>query len=229
MRNVMVCLAAAAALAACDPAIRKFEVTPASLQCAGQVTVNWDISGPGGELSTSKPVNPPLPSNPTELIGSRVVTVTETTEFSFIVPGAGHKHQVVNVSGQPKAKTLTFTGVCNDAVSNPIYNAVTVSAAEGPGLLTSISSNADWPVHVFINGADIALQAGGGPIGPLPQVAAAGTYTAAITGNVIGPANCKLAFDQAGGGGEPGGPTGGGNSGPVAAPPFAVTIMGSCQ
>jgi hypothetical protein len=229
MRNIIVALAAAASLAACDPAIRKFEVTPQQLQCAGQVNVKWDISGPGGELSTSKPVNPPLPSLPTELIGERVVTVTETTEFSFIVPGAGHKHQVVNVTGQPKAKTISFTGVCNDAVSNPVYNAVTVSAADAPGLLTSINTNADWPVHVFVNGTQIALKPGNGPIGPLPVVGAAGTYTAAIAGNVIGPANCKLAFENAGGGGEPPDPLGGGGSDPVPAPPFTVTILGSCQ
>jgi hypothetical protein len=216
MRNIVVSLAAAVALTACDPVIRKFEVTPTQLPCGGDVTVNWEITGPGGELSTSKPVNPPLPGNP-PLTGSQVVSVTETTEFSFVVPGAGHKHQTVNVSGKLNPKQLAFTGVCTSTISGPTYNAIAVSAAEAPGTLTSITTDADWPIHVFIDGQEIALGAGGGPIAALPQVAAAGSYTITIPG-IVGANVCKEI-----GGGDPVG----GND--AAAPLVSVFITGSCK
>jgi hypothetical protein len=220
MRNITLSLAAVAALAACDPAIRKFEVTPKQLQCPGQAVVKWEINGPGGELSTSKPVVPPLPLHPPELIGSQTVTVSETTEFSFVVPGAGHRHQVVEVLNKPNLKQLTFNGVCKDAVTGPTYDLIKLSAAEAPGKLTGISSNADWPVHVFLNGTEIALAAGGGPLSPLPDIAAAGTYSITIPG-VVGPGICKNL------GAEGGGPLGSGN--PVPAPPITISVSGSCQ
>jgi len=204
-------------LADCDPIIRKFEVTPQQLQCAGPVSVVWDASDQGGHLETDHPVIPPLPSTAPTATGSQMVTVTQTTEFKFYFPGAGHREQLVNVSGQAKATQLNFTGTC-DAVAGPAYGAIPVSAAQAPGKLTKLTSNADWPVHVFINGQEIALGAGGEPIFPLPNVTAAGTYTITVPG-VVGPGICKDA------GAEGGGPVGGGT---VPAPPVTISVTGSC-
>lgn len=218
MRNIVVALSAAVVLTACDPVIRRFNVTPSELQCSGQVTVDWEITGPGGEMTTSKPVIPALPLHPPTLAGTAVVSVTETTQFSYIVPGAGHKHQTVKVNGTPNTKQLAFSGTCNDAVTAPLYNAITVSAKDAPGKLTSITTDADWPVHVFINGEVIALAPGGGPIEPMPNIPAAGTYTISIPG-MVGTGICAELV-------KGGGPLGGGGSEP--APPINVFIKGSC-
>jgi hypothetical protein len=219
MRNsVTVSLLAALVLTACDPAIRKFEVTPKELVCSGQALVQWEINGPGGELSTSKPVVPPLPSPP-PLAGSQQVTVTETTEFSFSVPGAGHRHQTVTVLGTPKPKTLNFTGQCADASTAPTYNIINVSKAEMPGKLTAINAiGVSFPVHVFVGGTEIALGATGEPLAPLPDLFAAAPYSIKIPG-VVGPQVCKDA--GATGGGEVGG-------GSAPAPAITIVIKGSC-
>lgn len=219
MRNkMMVSLLAALVLTACDPAIRKFEVTPKELVCSGQALVQWEINGPGGQLSTSKPVIPPLPFDAPQN-GSQQVTVTETTEFSFVVPGAGHRHQTVTVLGTPKPKTLTFTGECTDAVTAPKYNVVNVSKAEMPGKLTAINAvGVSFPIHVFVGGTEIALGATGEPLFPLPDVFAAAPYTIQIPG-VVGPQVCKDA------GATGGGPLGGGSA---PAPTITIAIKGSC-
>lgn len=215
--NLVLSLLGALLLTACDPVIRKFEVQPQQLQCSGQVLVSWEISGPGGKLGTSKPVTPPLPSDP-PLKGSQSVTVTESTDFSFVVPGAGHKHQSVKVSGTPQPKMITFQGQCNGAGSGPLYNSVNVTAAEAPGKLTSVQGlGLDFPVHVFLNGTQIALGADGQPLFPLPDLPAAGSYTVQIPG-VPGEEICKEA-----GGGDP---VGGGTA---PAPEIAIAVKGSCS
>jgi hypothetical protein len=218
MRNVMIPLLAALVLTACDPSIRKFEVTPKELVCSGQALVEWEINGPGGQLSTSKPVTPALPFDAPQK-GSQQVTVTETTEFSFIVPGAGHRHHTVTVLATPKAKTLTFTGECADSVTPPKYNVVTVSKADMPGKLTAIRAvGVSFPIHVFVGGTEIALGATGEPLFPLPDVFAAATYEIQIPG-VVGPKVCKDA--GATGGGQLGG-------GSAPAPTITIEIKGSC-
>jgi len=215
MRFLIVSLAVLT-LAGCDPIIRKFEVTPAQLQCAGQVSVFWEASDKDGRLETDHPVIPPLPASAPSS-GSQLVTVQQTTEFKYYFPGAGHREKVVSVSGEAKATQLNFTGTC-DAVNGPAYGPIAVSATKAPGKLTKLTSNADWPVHVFINGQEIALGAGGEPIFPLPDVTAAGTYTITVPG-VVGPGVCKEA------GAEGGGPVGGGT---VPAPPVTISVTGSC-
>lgn len=219
MRNhLLLALFATLTLTACDPIIRKFEVTPKELACSGQTLVEWEITGPGGHLSANPAVTPALPSDP-PLKGSQQVTVTQTTEFSFIVPGAGHQHRTVTVLGQPKAKTLTFSGECTGVTSGPTYVTVNVSASEAPGKLTSIqATNVDFPVHVFVNGTEIALGASGEPLFPLPNIAAAGSYTVQVPG-IPGQKICE----EAGAGG--GGPTGGGTA---TVKDIQIVIRGSC-
>jgi hypothetical protein len=203
-------------LAGCDPLIRKFDVTPADLPCAGDVTVTWQGDADGGHLVTDHPVTPPLPDIAPKQ-GTQVVTVHETTTFGYLYPGAGHREKVVTVHTNTPVKQLHFTGQCLSGSNTPTFTSASISAAEIPGKITNIQTDADWPVHVFINGEEIALQAGGGPITPLPNVAAAGTYTIQVPG-LAGQLVC-----QAAGGG--GGPSGGGT---VDVPPVNVIITGSC-
>ncbi|MBV8520349.1 MAG: hypothetical protein JO197_23360 [Acidobacteria bacterium] len=204
-------------LAACDPLIRKFDVTPADLPCAGNVTVTWQGDAAGGHLVADKPVSPPLP-DPAPDQGSQVVTVQQTTTFGYFYPGAGHREKTVVVHTNAPAKSLHFTGQCLSGSNTPAFTTASISAAEIPGFITNLQTDADWPVHVFINGQEIPLQAGGGPIGGVPGgVPAAGTYTIQVPG-LAGQLVCK----EAGGGG---GPSGGGT---VDVPPVNVIVTGSC-
>jgi hypothetical protein len=215
MRNILLA-GSLLLLAACDPLIRKFDVTPADLPCAGNVTVAWKGDAAGGELNANPPVTPALP-DPAPAEGSQVVTVQQTTTFGYLYPGAGHREKTVTVHTNPPAKQLHFTGQCTSASPSPVFTTASIGADEIPGKITSIQTDADWPIHVFINGQEIALQAGGGPITPLPNVAAAGTYTIQVPG-LAG----QLVCQSAGGGG---GPTGGET---VDVPAVNVTITGSC-
>ncbi|HEX8173160.1 MAG TPA: hypothetical protein VF824_21680 [Thermoanaerobaculia bacterium] len=214
MRKVWLLVGASAMLAACDPLIRRFNVTPPQLACSGEVLVSWEGTDAGGHLETSEPVTPSLPFD-APAKGSQKVLVEKTTTFVFRYPGAGHRDQTVNVADTPEVKTLTFSGGCTGAPS-PTFNTVTISAADAPGKLTSITTDADWPIHVFHNGTEVALAPGAGPIFTLPDLTAAGDYTITVPG-VPGEDLCKGS----------GGPTGGGDP-PGAVPAVKVFVKGSC-
>jgi hypothetical protein len=210
---IVVCLFA---LPACDPGIKSFDVTPDKLTCPGQVKVTWKGDGDGLHLDADTPVTPALPAIVAKQ-GARDEHVGATTTFTAYYPGAAHREKTVQVAGScpgggpcgPQA--LTFTGTCSSG-AGPSYITLSLSAAQAPGNITQILQDADFPVHVQHNGFDIALGAAGGPIGPLPAVAASGSYTITVPGQVgIGVCN--------GGGTTMGG-------GP--APTIHVTITPTC-
>jgi hypothetical protein len=223
MRNKLL-LAALAIVAGfgCDPLIHKFEVVPTTLQCPGNVTLTWQADDKGVHLNSDNPVVPPTPQIlPKE--GTQQELVSQTTQFTLYYPGAGHREKAVTVIGGPQCggpgpgtcapSPLTFTGLCTSANQGPAYNTQSISAAAGPGAITMITNDADFPVHVQHAGQDIALGAGGGPIFPLPPgIPAAGSYTITVPGQV-GLNICKDA-----------GPT----SGTVDAPPVTIHVTPTC-
>jgi hypothetical protein len=91
-----------------------------------------------------------------------------------------------------------FTGTCFNASQGPTYTVQTVNANVAPGNLTDLQSDANFPVHVLHAGADVALNAGGGPIFPLPAVTAAGDYTIVVPG-LVGQKVCADAGPVGGG------------------------------
>jgi hypothetical protein len=180
-------LVSLALLVACDPTIKSFDVTPAQLPCPGAVTLAWHGDADGGRLQADQPVAPPLPATVLKQ-GSRVEQVAQTTTFTFFYPSAAHREKTVTVASAAcpsncGPQVLTFTGTCSNG-SGPAYITLNLTAAQASGNITQITQDADFPVHVLHGGADIALGAGGGPIGPLPAVAAAGSYTIAVPGQV---------------------------------------------
>jgi hypothetical protein len=201
-------------LVACDPTIKTFDVTPNKLSCPGAVTVKWQGDADGGRLQADQPVSPAFP--PTVLKqGSLVEQVSTTTTFTFFYPSAAHREKTVTVAnascgggGGCGPQVLTFTGTCQS--SGPSYVVQNLTAAQAPGNITQLLSDADIPVHVQHGGFDIALGAGGGPILALPAVAAAGSYSITVPGQV--------GIDLCGG------PTGGGG----AAPTIHITVTPTC-
>ena len=170
-------------LAACDPTIKSFDVTPPKLSCPGAVTLAWHGDADGGRLEADQPVSPAFPATVLKQ-GTLTELVTKTTTFTFFYPSAAHREKTVTVTNAKCPSTcgpqvLTFTGTCSSG-SGPSYVVQNLGATEAPGNITQIVSDADFPVHVQHDGADIALGAGGGPIGPLPMVPAAGTYTITV-------------------------------------------------
>lgn len=225
MRNKLL-LAALAIVAgtACDPTIKKFEVGPTTLQCPGNVTLTWKANDKGVHLDADQPVVPPTPAI-LPMQGTRQELVTKTTEFSLYFPGAGHREISVIVKGGPECggpgpgpgtcgpSTLTFHGQCFNANQGPSYDTQSISAAAGPGAITMLLNDADFPVHVLHAGQAIGLGAGGGPVFPLPPgIAAAGSYTITVPGQA-GLLICKDA-----------GPV----NGTVDAPPVTIHVTPTC-
>ena len=170
-------------LVACDPTIKSFDVTPAQLSCPGPVTLAWHGDADGGRLEADQTVSPPFPATVLKQ-GTLVEQITKTTTFTFFYPSAAHREKSVTVTSATCPSTcgprvLTFTGTCSSG-SGPSYVMQNLGAAEAPGNITEIISDADFPVHVQHAANDIALGAGGGPIGPLPTVPAAGGYTISV-------------------------------------------------
>ncbi len=222
MRNKLLLAALAiVAGAACDPTISKFTVVPDTLQCPGNVTLTWKASDKGVHLNSDQPVSPATPAIlPKE--GTRQEHVNVTTEFSLYFPGAGHKERTVTVTGGNQCggsgsgcgpSVLTFHGQCTTANMGPSYDTQSISAAAGPGAITMLLNDADFPVHVFRGVNEIALGAGGGPIPSLPPgIPAAGSYTITVPGQP-GLLICKDA-----------GPT----NGTVEAPPITIHVTPTC-
>jgi hypothetical protein len=199
----LICVALLAVLSfGCEPQIKYFNVQPASTSCGGSVTLNWKISVGVGEMSADQPVIPSLsPAQPVNNQGSRVEQVTKTTKFKLSLPYGGEQTVTVTVN-QPctcGVQTLTFTGTCMNANQGPTYTVQNVNVNVAPGNLTDLQSDANFPVHVLHAGADIALNAGGGPIFPLPAVPAAGDYTIVVPG-LVGQKVCADATGPLGGG-----------------------------
>jgi hypothetical protein len=224
MRNKLVlALLAIVAGVGCDPLIHKFEVVPDTLQCPGKVTLTWKADDKGVHLNSSAPVVPATPAIlPKE--GTRQELVSETTEFTLYYPGAGHREKTVTVVGGNQCgggpgpgpcgpSAMTFHGQCTSANMGPSYDMHSLPAASAPGAITMMFNDASFPVHVFINGAEIALGAGGGPMPPLqPGTLAAGSYTITVPGQA-GLNICQGA-----------GPT----SGTTDAPPVTIHVTPTC-
>jgi hypothetical protein len=224
MRNKLLLAALAiVAGAACDPTIHSFKIEPTTLQCPGNVTLTWKASDKGVHLNADEPVVPPTPAIlPKE--GTRQELVSNPTEFSLYFPGAGHREISVIVTGGKNCgggtgpgtcgpSTLTFHGQCTSANMGPSYDTQSISAAAGPGAITMLLNDADFPVHVFHAGQEIGLGAGGGPVFPLPPgIPAAGSYTITVPGQP-GLLICKDA-----------GPT----NGTVDAPPITIHVTPTC-
>jgi hypothetical protein len=222
MRNkLLLAVLAIVAGAACDPTISKFTVVPDTLQCPGNVTLTWKASDKAVHLNSDQPVVPATPAIlPKE--GNQQEHVTVTTQFSLYFPGAGHKERTVTVVGGNQCgggpgpcgpSALTFHGQCTSANMGPAYDTQSISAAAGPGAITMLLNDADFPVHVFHANQEIGLGAGGGPVFPLPPgIPAAGSYTITVPGQP-GLLICKDA-----------GPT----NGTVDAPPITIHVTPTC-
>jgi len=221
-KAVLVILALLAA--GCDPLIQKFDVVPQQLNCSGPVTITYQGQGNGLHLKADQPVSPAIPDPALILpkMGTQIETVSQTTTFTLYYPGAGHREKTVTVTqnncGGPGPGTcgpsqITLNGTCLNAQSGPQYETKNVSVALAPGALVNLTNSASFPVHVQHAGADIALGAGGGPIGGIPPgTPAAGDYTIYVPGQV-GVNVCNGA-----------GPT----MGSFPAPPVTLTITPTC-
>jgi hypothetical protein len=224
MRKSLLVLLALLAATACDPLIQKFDVVPQQLNCSGDVKITWQGQGDDLHLNASAPVSPTIPDGGLSglpKVGSKTEHVTQTTEFTLYYPGAGHREKTVTVTknncggGGPTCgpTQITLNGQCMNAQSGPQYETKNVGVAAAPGALVTITSNADFPVHVLHAGADIALGAGGGPLQMIPAgLPAAGDYTIYVPGQV-GVLVCQGA-----------GPT----MGSFPAPPVTLTITPTC-
>jgi hypothetical protein len=213
-----------AMFAACDPLIHKFEVVPKDLPCPGKVTLTWKADGDDLHLNADKPLSPATPQSlPKE--GSQQELVTETTTFTAYYPGAGHIERTVNVAGGPNCagpgpgpstclpSAMVFHGICTNSNTGPAYDTQSLTAAAAPGAIAMISSNADFPVHVFHASQEFDLGAGGNLLSPLPpNVPAAGSYTIMVPGQA-GLLICQGA-----------GPT----SGTTDAPPVTISVTPTC-
>jgi hypothetical protein len=219
-------LIAFAVMTGCDPLIQKFDVVPQQLNCSGPVTITYQGQGNDLHLNADQPVSPAIPDGGIGGLpasGSKIETVSQTTEFTLYYPGAGHREKTVTVThnncGGPGPGTcgpaqITLNGTCLNAQSGPQYDTQNLTVAVAPGTLVNITSNADFPVHVQHAGADIAIGAGGGPLPPgiPPGTQAAGSYTIYVPGQV-GVLVCQGA-----------GPT----MGSFPAPPVTLTITPTC-
>jgi hypothetical protein len=224
MRKAVLVILALLAATGCDPLIKKFDVVPQQVNCSAPVTVSWEGQGNDLHLNADQPVSPAIPDGGLgglPKVGSKIETVSQTTEFTLYYPGAGHREKTVTVTHNncgggpgPCAPTqITLNGTCFNAQSGPQYEVKNVSLAVAPGALVNLTSNAAFPVHVQHAGADIALGAGGGPIFAIPPgTPAAGSYTITVPGQT-GVLVCQGA-----------GPT----MGSVPAPPVTLTITPTC-
>ena len=216
---------AAALLTACDPSIKEFKVVPDTVNCSGTVTLSWKANGDAVHLKASQPVTPAIPDEGIQTLpkeGSRQELVTQTTEFTLYYPGAGHREQTVTVTknncpgpipGGCGPVALTFNGTCFSAAQGPQYDTKSIAIADGPGNITAMTNDADFPVHVQHAGFDIALGAGSGPIFNLPpNIPAAGSYTIMVPG-AVGTNICAGA-----------GPT----QGSFPAPPVTIHVTPTC-
>jgi hypothetical protein len=203
MRKVLTFIVVAIVCFGCEPQIIYFNAQPTSVGAGpANITLNWKISVGDGELSADMPVSPSL--NPPQKVNtqdSRVESVCKTTTFKLALPYGGERTVKVNVS-QPCAcapQTLTFTGTCLSSSQGPSYITQKASANLAPGNLKNLQSDADFPISVSHLGFVIAVGAGGGIIGPVPVVPAAGDYTISVPG-VIGQKVCADATGPLGGG-----------------------------
>jgi hypothetical protein len=203
MRKVLTFIVVAIVCFGCEPQIIYFNAQPASVGAGpANITLNWKISVGDGELSADMPVSPSL--NPPQKVNrqdSRVESVCKTTTFKLALPYGGERTVKVNVS-QPCAcapQTLTFTGTCFSSSQGPTYNTQKASANLAPGNLKDLQSDADFPISVSHLGVTIAVGAGGGIIGPVPVIAAAGDYTISVPG-AVGQKVCADATGPLGGG-----------------------------
>jgi hypothetical protein len=201
----------------CQPKVLILNVQPPTMAGPANVTVNWKISVGSGTMSADQPVTPTLdPPKKVNTSGSMVFQVCQTTKFKLELPYGGERTTTVTVA-QPCScgqQTITLTGTCAASGQPPAYNTQTVSANLVSGSLKDLQSDANSPIHVLHAGADIALNAAGGPIFPLPVVPAAGDYTIFVPGQV----GLKVCEDA-------GGPSGGG---PTEAPPVHLTVFPKC-
>jgi hypothetical protein len=222
MRNLLGLVPLALLLAACDPTIKKFEVTPTELPCPGNVKLTWEGDADGGRVQADTSVSPPLPDTVLKT-GTLTEKVSATTTFMYFFPSAAHREKTVTVKNAKCGtgpgpgcgpQTIALTGNCTSSANGPSYDTQSLTILAAPGKLVQIVSDADFPVHVSHNGKDIALGAGGAPIGMLPVVDAAGAYTITVPGQA-GPNICAGA----------GGPTGGDMT---EAPTVHLTITPTC-
>jgi hypothetical protein len=205
----------------CEPHVKYLNVQPSSVVCGTKVTISWRISVGVGEMSADQPVTPSLsPPKPVNNQGSIDVTVIQTTTFKLSLPYGGEQTATVTVT-QPCPKptcnpqTVTLTGTCFSSNQAPTYTTQNVNVNVAPGNLADLQSDANFPVHVLHAGADIALNAGVGPVfPPLPAVPAAGDYTIIVPGQV----GLKVCADASG-------PVGGGQAD---APTVHLKVTGTC-
>jgi hypothetical protein len=203
MRKLILFALLAAVSVGCQPRILSLNVTPPNSGAGpANVNVSWHISVGDGELSADQPVVPPLdPPKKVYSQGSMSFQICKTTSFKLELPYGGEQTVKAFVS-QPCScgpTTITLTGNCASSNQPPSYITQNVSAGSVAGTLQDLQSDADFPVHVLHAGADIALNAGGGPIFPLPVVPAAGDYTIVVPGQV-GLNVCAGASGAVGGG-----------------------------
>jgi hypothetical protein len=217
MRKVIYVALLAVVSFGCEPQIKYFNVQPSSVACGATVTLNWGISVGDGEISADQPVVPSLnPPKKVNTQGSMIEQVSKTTTFKLSLPYGGEQTATVTVN-QPCTcgnQILTFTGTCLTANQAPSYNTQTAPANLVAGNLQNLLSDADFPITVSHAAVFIQVGAGGGPIGPLPVVPAAGDYTISVPGQV-GMNVCANAS----------GPVGGG---PAPAPTVHLTVVPAC-
>lgn len=187
MRKLLCLAAAIVVCSGCQPRVKVLNAQPSSVGLApSSIKINWRLSAGTGDLSADQPVTPSLnPKKPVDQEGSLDFLICKTTTFK-LEPHYGGERTVTVTVAQPcscNQQTLTFTGTCDSALSGPNYGPQTVSA-NNIGILKTLISDADFPIQVEHLGAFIPMQAGGGPIGLVPAIPAAGEYKISVPGAV---------------------------------------------
>jgi hypothetical protein len=211
MRKLLYLIALAAVVGfGCQPKVLILNVQPSSVvNGPAKVKIHWKLSAGKGYLSADQPVKPSLdPKKGVGTQGEMEVEVCATTTFKLEPYYGGERTTKVTVKnpcgsgggGTCGNQTLTFTGVCDVPNQGPTYITQTISPNVVSGDIQDLQSDADFPIHVFKDGVEIALGANGGPIStPLPPVSAAGQYLITIPGG-LGQQVCADATNPVGGG-----------------------------
>ena len=175
MRNAIIAVAAYLMMAGCDPAIHTFKIVPQEVCHGESVTATWTADPGGLHLSATPATIPPLDNELVDSNGTRTVAIGNAdTTFSLVVPGAGHREEVVHVYPASTPFTLNMEGSCVGAQASWSGN-ITAS----PGLrVNSITNNGSLTVLVSHAGQAFPINPGQTVTTPFAGLPAAGSYLA---------------------------------------------------
>ena len=175
MRNAVIVIFAYVFMSACDPAIHTFKVVPQDV-CPGEtVTLTWTADPGGLHLSATPATTPPLDNESVDSNGTRSVAIgNANTTFSLVVPGAGHREEVVHVYAANTPFTLNMEGSCVGAQASWSGNFTASSGLK----IQSITNNGSLTVTVVHGSTAFPINPGQTVTTPFAGLVSTGTYNA---------------------------------------------------